>query len=248
MSALTDPCLPGSWSDYEAYAGLFTMLAILAMQLIEFIAHYQLHKRPIQEKTEANGGTNLQSVVVPVEVVCDQPGHSHGISLLDDGRSRSIITYLLELGVVIHSVLIGITLGTEEASTFTALFIALCFHQFFEAVALGAQLAKLKGGSKLKAVLLMIFFAITTPIGIAIGIAIHLNTYNPKSESALISSGVLNSVSSGILIYVSLVDMIAVEMGAGAKSFFELKTGLKVLYFIALYLGAALMAVLGRWA
>ncbi|CAF3543878.1 unnamed protein product [Rotaria sp. Silwood1] len=92
------------------------------------------------------------------------------------------------------------------------------------------------------------FFALTTPVGIAIGIGVHLNTYNPKSLVALMTTGVLDSVSSGILIYVALVNLMAGEMGVGAHGFLQLRKRVKCLYFIALYIGAAVMAILGRWA
>jgi hypothetical protein len=49
MESLTDPCLSDDWNAYSAYADLFAMLAILAMQLIEFIVHHQLHQIPKKE-------------------------------------------------------------------------------------------------------------------------------------------------------------------------------------------------------
>lgn len=47
-----------------------------------------------------------------------------------------------------------------------------------------------------------------TPIGIAIGMGVHAG-YNPNSGAALLSIGVLDSVSAGILIYAGLVEMLA---------------------------------------
>ncbi|CAF3464343.1 unnamed protein product [Rotaria socialis] len=246
MSALTDECLPDSWKEYESYAGLFAMIAVLLMQLIEVIAHHQLHRTPKKEQKIVVENIDSTPYVIPVED-CQQQGHSHGLSLLDEDRNRRITTYLLEFGIVIHSVLIGVTLGTEDGSTFVALFIALCFHQFFEAIALGAQIALLNNKSILPGIMMVIFYSFTTPIGIAIGIGVHITTYNPKSVAALLSTGILDAASTGILIYVALVDLIAAEMGPGAHRFFELKTRVKILYFIALYLGAAFMAVIGRW-
>ena len=245
--SLTDSCLPDDWNAYGAYSGLFAMLAILLMQLIEFIAHHQFHRAPVtMNPTDCESGTDKPEPN-PAEVH-DPHGHSHGLSLLQDKHNHRVSTYLLEFGIAMHSVLIGLALGTEEGSTFIALFIALCFHQFFEAIALGAQIAKLNTKSVVPAIGMVIFFSITTPMGIAIGIAIRSNSYNPKSLATLITSGVLDSVSGGILIYVALVNLIAGEMGPTAHEFFALKKRLKFLYFVCLYLGAALMAVIGRWA
>lgn len=44
-----------------------------------------------------------------------------------------------------------------------------------------------------------------TPIGIAIGMGVHA-TYNPNSGASLLSIGVLDSISAGILIYTGIVE------------------------------------------
>jgi zinc transporter 1/2/3 len=160
---------------------------------------------------------------------------------------RKISTYFLEFGVALHSVLIGVALGTTDSSSFVALFIALCFHQFFEGIVLGAQIERLDNKSLVSAIVMIIFFALTTPVGIAIGIAIHSGTYNQKSVAALIVNGVLDSGSAAILIYVALINLMAGEMGIQAHAFFLLENRFKVLYFAALYFGAVAMAVIGRW-
>jgi zinc transporter ZupT len=178
---------------------------------------------------------------------CEGSGHYHGAAFQDNGQNHAISTYLLELGIALHSVLIGLTLGTTTDS-FVALFIALCFHQFFEAIALGAQIANLKNFSIISAVGMVVFYALTTPVGIAIGIGIHSGIYNPKSVSTLLVTGILDSFAAGVLIYVSLVNLITAEMGANAHAFYLLRTRLKLLYYTALYLGVAAMAVIGRWA
>ena len=53
-------------------------------------------------------------------------------------------------------------------------------------------------------------FALTTPVGIAIGLGVS-STYNPNSKAALGTQGVFDSISAGILIYMALVDLIAVD-------------------------------------
>jgi hypothetical protein len=46
-----------------------------------------------------------------------------------------------------------------------------------------------------------------TPIGVAIGMGVH-SAYNPNSGAALLSIGVLDSISAGILIYTGIVEML----------------------------------------
>jgi zinc transporter 1/2/3 len=255
MNALTDPCLPDSWNIYGAYAGLFAMAAALAMQLIEFIAHQRHRSNKATPKTnnkESEDKKRTQITVTKVEVFSspvengESSGHSHGLIFQDDAHSHKISTYLLEFGIALHSVLIGVALGTNT-NEFVALFIALGFHQFFEGMALGAQIARLERISTRSAISMVVFFALTTPIGMCIGIGIHSKTYNPKSVSSLLVNGILDSISAGILIYVALVNLITVEMGVGAHTFHSLKNGFKVLYFLALYAGAGAMAIVGRW-
>lgn len=50
---------------------------------------------------------------------------------------------VLELGIVVHSVIIGISLGTSESSnTIKPLVAALTFHQFFEGMGLGGCISQ----------------------------------------------------------------------------------------------------------
>ncbi|CAF4555317.1 unnamed protein product, partial [Rotaria sp. Silwood1] len=161
MNTLTDECLPEGWKEYEAYAGLFAMLAILAMQLIEFIAHHQLQRILTHKKKLVGEEAQLQSTIILLES-SQQHGHSHGLSLLQDSNKHRVTTYLLELGIATHSILIGVALGTDNGSHFIVLFITLCFHQFFEAIALGAQISQLNNKSILPAIFMVSFFALTT--------------------------------------------------------------------------------------
>lgn len=50
----------------------------------------------------------------------------------------SIVNQVLELGIVSHSVIIGLSLGVSQSPcTIRPLVAALSFHQFFEGFALG---------------------------------------------------------------------------------------------------------------
>ena len=50
---------------------------------------------------------------------------------------------VLEVGMVVHSVVIGISLGAaRSAATIKPLLIALCFHQFFEGMGLGGCISQ----------------------------------------------------------------------------------------------------------
>lgn len=50
---------------------------------------------------------------------------------------------MLELGIVVHSVIIGISLGaSEDPKTIRPLIAALTFHQFFEGMGLGGSISQ----------------------------------------------------------------------------------------------------------
>ncbi|KAJ1988720.1 hypothetical protein GGI25_004785 [Coemansia spiralis] len=79
----------------------------------------------------------------PKRISVPEPISEETKSVVDyDLRRRAISTYLLELGIALYSVLIGLALAVT-AHGFFALFVAVCFHQFFEGLALGSTLAEL---------------------------------------------------------------------------------------------------------
>ena len=87
-------------------------------------------------------------------------------------------------------------------------------------------------------------YACTTPIGIAIGLGIR-STYNPNSQTALITTGVFDSVSAGLLIYTGMIELLGHEFLYG-----EMRTAPRKIVLLAvgsLLLGGGLMSLLGRW-
>ncbi|XP_020253714.1 zinc transporter 8-like [Asparagus officinalis] len=151
---------------------------------------------------------------------------------------------VLELGILVHSVIIGISLGASESpSTIRPLVAALTFHQLFEGMGLGGCIVQAK--FKVKSMAMMIlFFSLTTPVGIAIGIGIA-SIYNENSPTALIVEGILNSAAAGILIYMALVDILAADfMSPRVQSKGLLQLSLNV----SLLVGAGLMSMLAKWA
>ena len=107
--------------------------------------------------------------------------------------------FVLELGILIHSLIIGLTLGSTptNSSSYTTLLIAVCFHQFFEGLALGVLVSDTTLSFAYK-LMLGFIYPITTPVGIAIGMHLSSNSFMSPSSS-LLMQGILNSLSSGIL-------------------------------------------------
>ncbi|ONI16204.1 hypothetical protein PRUPE_3G084500 [Prunus persica] len=151
---------------------------------------------------------------------------------------------VLELGTVVHSIIIGISLGVSGSpDTIRPLVAALAFYQFFEGIGLGGCIAQANFKSRATAVMAL-FFSLTTPIGVAIGIGIS-NIYTENSPTALVVEGVLNAASAGILIYMSLVDMLVAElMNSKLQSNIRLLAGAN----LSVLLGAGCISLLAIWS
>uniref|UniRef100_A0A0E0EJ58 Zinc transporter n=1 Tax=Oryza meridionalis TaxID=40149 RepID=A0A0E0EJ58_9ORYZ len=181
-------------------------------------------------------------------------GHSHGsapaaatspedASVAETIRHR-VVSQVLELGILVHSVIIGVSLGASlRPSTIRPLVGALSFHQFFEGIGLGGCIVQ--ANFKAKATVIMAtFFSLTAPVGIALGIAIS-SSYSKHSSTALVVEGVFNSAAAGILIYMSLVDLLAADFN---NPKLQTNTKLQLAVYLALFLGAGMMSLLAIWA
>ncbi|KAI0315495.1 Zinc/iron permease [Amylostereum chailletii] len=151
--------------------------------------------------------------------------HSHP-QHVEIGRKRQVVGILvLQLGIMLHSLVIGLTLSISSGADFTSLVIAIVFHQMFEGLSLGIRIAGLPAPpsnnnntpinpsriSALKTVLVALF-ALTTPLGITIGL-LTLGGSRPDVDPAtlLLTEGLLSAVSAGMLIYAACVEMLAAD-------------------------------------
>lgn len=93
---------------------------------------------------------------------------------------------------------------------------------------------------------LALVFSLTTPIGVALGIVIS-SSYDPTSVAALLTEGILDAISTGILLYMGYVNLLAVEFNLNGEIRRESKK-VKAMCFLALWMGVAVMAVIGIYA
>ena len=119
--------------------------------------------------------------------------------------------FILEFGVIFHSIFVGLTLAVAGEG-FPTLYIVLVFHQTFEGLGLGSRLAATPWprSKKWTPYILAVAFGISTPIAIGIGLGVR-KSYAPGSEISLITNGIFDSISAGILIYTGLVELLAHE-------------------------------------
>ncbi|KAL0925233.1 hypothetical protein M5K25_003551 [Dendrobium thyrsiflorum] len=204
------------WSKFPV-AGFVAMMAALGTVLIESVRMKGKEKLVNCASYEEGG---LQSV---------------------DGEKQ-----VLELGIVSHSIIIGVSLGISQSPcSIRPLTIALFLHQFFQGFALGGGFTSQAQFENHKEILMAFFFAIITPIGIAVGAIAMALVYDPRSSVAMVAEAIVDSISAGILMYVSLVDLIVMDLLELLKrSSFRVQVGI----FAALFVGAMLMSLLALWA
>ncbi|KAB1216867.1 Zinc transporter 1 [Morella rubra] len=249
---LTSPCLnQNPWGNFP-FSGFFAMVSAIATLMVDAYAtgyYTRLHFNKQANAGELEGGANENDGHVHVHTHAVH-GHAHGAVIptesmtLPELTRHRIIAQVLELGIVFHSVIIGIDMGASQSvSTIRPLVAALSFHQFFEGIGLGGCISQAKFETK-SAAIMATFFSLTTPLGAVIGIGIS-STYNENSPTSLIVEGTFNGLASGILIYMALVDLLAADfMNPRLQNNFKLQLWVNA----ALLLGAGCMSLLAKWA
>ncbi|KIY44655.1 Zinc/iron permease, partial [Fistulina hepatica ATCC 64428] len=122
---------------------------------------------------------------------------------------------VLQSGIMLHSLVIGLTLSITSGADFTSLVSAISFHQVFEGLSLGIRISALpKQGRRsityLKLVL-YVLFAVTTPTGILVGLLAFTAGSGSSTDSVQMDAvqGILSAISAGMLIYAATVEMLA---------------------------------------
>ena len=266
FAAFSNPCLEGTgWDKYGGFVGVFAMIAAFAAQVLEVVAHgsSSAHDHSRSHGAEAVAVVEKPAAAVEVDSAVQdaEPSAKVGVDVsapesstaaavgqcqdhVTGGMTPSAIM-ALEASILVHSVIIGITLGVMAEDEFSPFLIAICFHQFFEGGALGALIAGAKFPPTSKLVL-TIMYPLTTPLGMAIGIGAR-NTYNSRSVTSIVVVGILESMSSGLLMYNTYAELMSSEINHNPK-FHSQSVSMRTWSLIAMYMGAAAMAVIAFWA
>ncbi|KAH9223145.1 Zinc/iron permease [Leptodontidium sp. 2 PMI_412] len=179
-----------------------------------------------------------------------EPSHPGGPSALtaEEQQKRQILQCLmLEAGILFHSIFIGMAVSVATGPPFVVFLVAIAFHQSFEGLALGSRIAAINFPSRSPRPWIMVLaYGTTTPIGQAIGLVVH-NMYDPQSAAGLLMVGFMNAISSGLLLFAGLVQLLAEDF-LSDKSYGILKGRRRWEAFSAVLAGASLMALVGAWA
>ncbi|KAJ1412059.1 Zinc/iron permease [Sesbania bispinosa] len=239
---LTSPCLPQRpWHKFPFTTFIAMLSAVFTLMVDSFSISF--FKKKLSSSSSA---TSLEAARAAEPKELEQFGHSHGLAHVKGVNAEQLLRYrvVLELGIVVHSVVIGLSMGaSENPCTIRPLIAALCFHQLFEGMGLGGCILQAEYGFNVKAVMIF-FFSATTPFGIALGIGLS-KVYSDTSPTSLIVEGILNAVSAGLLNYMALVDLLASDF-MGPKLQGRMK--LQIWSYVAVLLGAGGMSVMAIWA
>ncbi len=88
-------------------------------------------------------------------------------------------------------------------------------------------------------------YVLSTPIGVFLGILLNEN-YNENAQGTLIATGVLDSISAGILISDSLVNILGPHFQSPGYKGVSTKAKAAQLFFF--WLGCGIMAFIGKYA
>lgn len=168
-----------------------------------------------------------------------------GAEILFLHSKKQIVSYLLEIGISMHSVLIGFTFGTNFDEELNLLLIALMFHQFFEGIALSTVFIEAKFKNRTAPLIMMVAYCSTMPLGGLLGLIVH-NLINQNSVLLACIQGILDSVAAGLLIYDSIVNILFNY--TSSKKWDSLSRKSKAIQMISFYLGCTVMALIGIWA
>ncbi|KAH6564610.1 hypothetical protein BASA50_008587 [Batrachochytrium salamandrivorans] len=242
---LTNECLPLAFHQYEAFSAVFAIIGIFLTHIVQVFAGHAIknHQKKALFSLDKAAIDSAGQISMPLSNETHHEGHTHGGALMRLSE-KQLMVYLLELGIASHSIIIGVTLGivTDE---FKTLLIALCFHQFFEGLALSAIVVEADFKKWTMSAPMVLFYTLTTPIGITIGILVR-EFYNANGTSTLLSTGILDAVSAGILAYDALVNVIYPHFSA--ESFNNESPMMKATQLCTMYAGCAAMSVIGLWA
>lgn len=165
----------------------------------------------------------------------------------EEQKRRMLQCLLLEAGILFHSVFIGMAISVATGPAFVVFLVAISFHQSFEGMALGSRIAAIQfPKGSVRPWLMVLAYGTTTPIGQAIGLVLQ-RKWDPGSATGLVVVGTTNAISSGLLLYAGLVQLLAEDF-LTEKSYRVLKGKRRVQAYFSVVAGAALMAAVGAFA
>ncbi|KAG4098255.1 Zinc/iron permease [Neocallimastix lanati (nom. inval.)] len=255
---------------YISFTGVFVIFGIILTHIIQIYTSHYLYKNSghnlhdyssensvslsvdsdsnknengdISEERIYHNKNNKKIYVSAVDGCAEE---QHGLLHMMENKEKQIICYLLEIGISIHSVLIGIAFGMTNNEELLPLMVALVFHQFFEGVSLSSVFIEARFKRSVAITTMIIIYTLTLPFGAVIGLLIR-NAIESTDKVYLTSQGIIDAIAGGILIYDDLVNILSRH--CNSELFRKGSLLRKNTQLFCFYCGIAIMAVIGIWA
>ncbi|KAF8734425.1 Zinc iron permease, partial [Rhizoctonia solani] len=236
---------------------------------VEYIAEQSASSEPRESQPQNGPGVPKRPGLEHVHTDC-----LHGeVQVSEREATRIVGVFVLQLGIMLHSIVVGFTLAVTNGAEFTSLLIALIFHQLFEGLSLGVRISSLRptlftphhsatNGTEASPLLpssshrskahahsfptLPILLAGLFALATPAGMLVGILLRTAPRDAYLVR-GLASAVSAGLLIYASCVELLAGDFVAEPKM---RKAGLKrqAAALGSLLAGAAGMAIIGIWS
>ncbi|XP_078437490.1 fe(2+) transport protein 1-like isoform X2 [Wolffia australiana] len=146
LSNLESDCLPTSpWHEFPFSTFIAMVCAVGTLMMDSFSMAF--HRRTQQKTVDVVVQRGVTPPTLPTHIPAH--GHEHFLTVLPSSRTTDeasdttlnrnrVIAQVLEMGIVVHSVVIGLCMGASQSPcAIKPLVAALSFHQFFEGMGLG---------------------------------------------------------------------------------------------------------------
>ena len=144
-------------------------------------------------------------------------------------------SYVLIFILSIHSIIVGIALGTEELMRQSLIIaIAVLAHKGSAAFAMGVSMLKNKIAQN-RIIKILVMFSFMTPIGIVTGMFI---AHALSGKAATFSIAIFDALAAGTFLYIAIMEILNEEFENSKH------TSLKLLFAAS---GLLLMALLAVW-
>lgn len=213
------------------------LLTMFADSLISYVYSKQSSAKTTAGDLELQGNAEGRNINGQSPLQGCDGSDSHFLNATSLGDSL-----LLIFALCFHSVFEGIAIGVADtkADAWKALW-TICLHKIFAAIAMGIALLRMIPNRPLLSTVAYSFaFAISTPVGVAIGIIIDATTQGPVADWIYaISMG----LACGVFVYVSINHLLSKgykpqKMVAVDKPHYK---------FLAVLLGVGVIAVVMIW-
>ena len=148
----------------------------------------------------------------------EEAAKTESVALSETKRDKSNFynAFIILFAISLHATLAGVSLGVQhERESIIALTTAICSHKAPAAFSLGTKFIK-EGLTRLESIALILLFACTTPLGIAIGLA--------ADQVGGLAHLIIGGVSAGTFLYIGASEVSADAFETCARACGKIRT------------------------